>query len=45
MMKNCLKVRAGLILFAVFYFLFLTSVNANDVIVKWDPNTEADLMG
>jgi len=45
MMKNCSKVGSGLFLFFIFYVLFSTGVNAGDVIVRWDPNTEPDLLG
>ena len=44
-MKNWTKVRAGLIIVVVFYLSFSAGVNAGDVIVSWDPNTEADLLG
>ena len=44
-MKKCSKARTGLFLFVVFYLTFFAGVNAGDVIVRWDPNTEPDLMG
>jgi hypothetical protein len=45
MMKNCTRIRAGLILFVVFYLSFSAGIKAGDVIVRWDPNTEPDLLG
>lgn len=44
-MENYKKIRAGLFLLVAFYCSFLSSVKAGDVIVKWDPNTETDLLG
>lgn len=44
-MKNTRRLTTEWLLFIVINLFFLSSANAGDLIVSWDPNTESDLLG